>query len=351
MSNYKLNKNTVFVIGAGASKEANLPTGYELKNIISDLLDIRFDWDKQTSGDHLIKQALHQHLQEKFVSLDINPYLDQAHFIKNALPLAISIDNFLDAHKNNEKIELCGKLAIVRSILAAEKKSLLYYEKNRVDSTISYKGLEKTWYIPFFQLLTENCRKDDIKERLKAITLIIFNYDRCVEHYIYHALQSYYRMTESESAEIVDGMNIYHPYGVVGTLPWMSRENGIDFGADPNPPALLHLSKQIKTFTEGTDPSSSEIIEIKSHMNKAARVAFIGFAFHKLNMELIMPQSEGNKNKRKIQGYATTYDISLPDQKVVESQVSQLYGGRLDFEMANLKCGAFFKEYWRSLSF
>lgn len=58
MSNYKSNKNTVFVIGAGASKEANLPTGYELKNIISDLLDMRFDWDKQTSGDNLIKEAI-----------------------------------------------------------------------------------------------------------------------------------------------------------------------------------------------------------------------------------------------------------------------------------------------------
>ncbi len=44
---------TVFVIGAGASKEANLPTGIELKDKISALLDIRFDWHDQKSGDEV----------------------------------------------------------------------------------------------------------------------------------------------------------------------------------------------------------------------------------------------------------------------------------------------------------
>ena len=35
--------NTVFVVGAGDSKEANLPTGNELKNHISSSLDFRLD--------------------------------------------------------------------------------------------------------------------------------------------------------------------------------------------------------------------------------------------------------------------------------------------------------------------
>ena len=33
--------NTVLVIGAGASKEAGLPTGYELKSKISKLYELR----------------------------------------------------------------------------------------------------------------------------------------------------------------------------------------------------------------------------------------------------------------------------------------------------------------------
>jgi hypothetical protein len=34
---------TVYIVGAGASKEVNLPIGYELKSIISKLLNIQFD--------------------------------------------------------------------------------------------------------------------------------------------------------------------------------------------------------------------------------------------------------------------------------------------------------------------
>ena len=90
---------TVFIVGAGASKEARLPTGNELKKAISNLLDIRFDefGTKQISGDRLITQAL-----RAFVKLqdgrngNIDPYLDEAWHIRDALPQAISIDNFID---------------------------------------------------------------------------------------------------------------------------------------------------------------------------------------------------------------------------------------------------------------
>jgi len=34
---------TLFVVGAGASQEAGLPTGTELKSIIAEKLDITFD--------------------------------------------------------------------------------------------------------------------------------------------------------------------------------------------------------------------------------------------------------------------------------------------------------------------
>ena len=55
-----MSKNTVFVIGAGASKEANLPTGYELKSRIADLLDMRFEsfGSSLKSGDYKIVESL-----------------------------------------------------------------------------------------------------------------------------------------------------------------------------------------------------------------------------------------------------------------------------------------------------
>jgi len=55
-----MTKKTVYVVGAGASYEANLPTGNELKDRIAKLLDIRFEFDSQKSGDYEIQQALRQ---------------------------------------------------------------------------------------------------------------------------------------------------------------------------------------------------------------------------------------------------------------------------------------------------
>lgn len=55
-----MENKTVFVIGAGASQEANLPTGQELKEKIVHLLDIQFSGvGKQKSGDKIITEALY----------------------------------------------------------------------------------------------------------------------------------------------------------------------------------------------------------------------------------------------------------------------------------------------------
>ncbi|MDQ1353012.1 MAG: hypothetical protein QG657_3318, partial [Acidobacteriota bacterium] len=286
--------NTVYVIGAGASKEANLPTGYELKEKIIKALDIRFTpfpFREQNSGDYIITEALRIFVKRTAApnspNSGIGQYIsDAAWHIRNALPQAISIDHYIDTRRDDDKIALCGKLAIVRSILDAEKNSHLHFESSNKDSNIPFLKLEKTWNTPFFQLLTENCTKNDLQERFKYFTLIIFNYDRCIEHFIYYALQDYYRISEREAAELVKAINIYHPYGNVGTLPWQKRHLGsnknmvMEFGKEPNPVQLSELSKNIKTFTEGTNPQSSEISEIRRHMSIANRVVFLGFAFH-----------------------------------------------------------------------
>ncbi len=345
--------HTVFVIGAGASKEVNLHTGLEFKKKIAQLLDIRYGHfgDKQEHGDYLIASALFEHVRQPDGRRgDINPYLHGAWQIRDALPLAISIDHVINAHRDNDKIALCGKLAIVRSILGDEKNSLLYFEP-LARSKMQSSRLEKTWYTPFFQLLTENCGPGNIKKRFESITLIIFNYDRCVEHFIYNALQNYYGLSGPEAGELLKDINIFHPYGVVGTLPWMSQDDAIEFGAELHPKQLLELSHKIKTFSEGTDPKSSEILQIRQHMSVADKVVFLGFAFHELNMPLITPERVDGSGKSQIKCFATTYGISSSDEEVVEKQITDLYHRAIRVQMANLTCADFFVEYWRSLTF
>jgi hypothetical protein len=343
---------TVFVIGAGASKEANLPTGHELKEKISNLLNIRFDFSKQISGDYHIVNALKVITKKPDSSGDdVNAYLKEARLIRDALPLAISIDNFIDSHRGNKKIAICGKLSIIRAILESERSSLLYFDKNNRNTGLNFSALDNTWYLPLFQLMTENCQIDDLQKRLTSITFIVFNYDRCIEHFLFQALQKYYRISEAEASELINQIDIYHPYGSVGSLPWSKTGPKREFGEEPYAEDIIELVEKIKTFTEGTDPSSSDIKSIKAAMSNASRLIFIGFAFHKLNMQLITPDDFNPEKNEAPRCFATTYNISENDKAVINNQISDLYKTNVNAQMANLLCGEFFNEFWRSLAF
>ncbi|MCD4813844.1 hypothetical protein K8S19_09170 [bacterium] len=134
---------TVFIIGAGASAEVGLPVGNLLKLQIAGLLNIEYD-HVQTKGDRKIGEAL----ENKFASVQgaLQKHVEAARCIRNALPSAPSIDNFIDSHRGNESIELCAKLAIIRSILTAEKNSMLFVDSSK---PMDFRKLEKNGLATF----------------------------------------------------------------------------------------------------------------------------------------------------------------------------------------------------------
>jgi hypothetical protein len=347
-------KKTAIILGAGASKEAGLPVGYVLKEKIASILDISFGsfGDRQESGDTLVYEALCELVRrDDLVSRDVNPHLYMAWRIRDAMPQAISIDNYLDAHQGNVKLERCGKLAIARAILNAERESLLYIDRSNSYNTIDQKNLVNTWYNSFFQLLTENCRVDDLEKRLSSIKLIIFNYDRCLEHFLYHSLQTYYGINETDAAKLVKGIEIYHPYGTVGSLPWYGGEVIADFGIEPNSRQLVDLVSQIRTFTEGMDPDSSDIIAIQESISQSNILLFLGFAYHRLNLDLIRPNTP-HHDPMEVSYFGTAIGISKSDCGAISDELSAL--GGVEKSAISIRndstCSKLFTEYWRALS-
>ena len=345
-------KKTVIVVGAGASKEADLPSGAELKSSIARDLDIRFAPHhplEMISGDSIIAASL------KTLSRDINPHLHACWKIRDALPQAMSIDDFIDSHRGSDKIELCGKLAIVRSILQAEKSSKLSLSRPNEykDEKLNFVPLEGTWFNLFWQRISENCQAKDLEKRLSSITLIVFNYDRCIEYFIYHSIQNYYGLSADNAAALVNGMAIFHPYGMVGSLPWSDGTAYMEFGGEPNSEKLVGLAEQIKTFTEGTDPEASDIIEIRKRVAEASTLVFLGFAYHRQNLKLLAQPSERRDNERSaINTYGTTVDISSADLEVISSKLLELYNASLlPNENRNLTCQELFNTYRQTLSF
>ena len=268
------------------------------------------------------------------------------------MPQAISIDNFIDSHAGEAMIATCGKLAIAKAILSAEANSSLTVDRRNVYKKLDFEKNAKTWFNGFFQLLTENCRVDDLPARLRSIGVITFNYDRCLEHFLFHSLQNYYGIPPEKAAELLTHLEVHHPYGMVGRLPWMGGQKGVDFAADIHANELVSIAEQLRTFTEGTDPTVSNIEAIRMTVKQARRLVFLGFAFHRLNMELLFEASETSGERSTKAVFGTALGISPSDCRVITDELSNLTG--LDIGPIRLRhqlaCSGLVQEYWRSLS-
>lgn len=356
-------KSLVLIVGAGASHEVNLPLGSKLKDQISTLLN--FDYQlglRLNSGDQLIEEAFKELASGARENPgDIGPYIRASWRIRDAMPQAISIDNFIDAHRSDSLIATCSKLAIARSILQAESKSLLFIDQNSNQGKLRFKAVEDTWFNRFFQTLTENCQHDNLDERFSKTAIICFNYDRCIEHYLNQSLQNYYGMNGQYAASALDTLEIFHPYGIVGELPRNGVHDSIHFGKTPTPKQLISLSQQIRTFTEGSDEKTTDVTRMRAILSAADRIAFLGFAFHRLNVELLFPQNvellfpqqEHSALTRIRRVFATGVGISDPDSRVITEELVTLGGlNRSLIHIArNVACAGLFEEFRRSLSF
>lgn len=346
-----MSQKTVFIIGAGASKEVNLPIGSELKKSIANVLTFTTNnsYGGPGSGDEIIADAF------RIKSAEYQSFFKASAEICRAMPQAISIDNFLDARSGNESIVFCGKLAIVRTILQAEAKSSLSI--NPGSNKINFHEVEDTWFNSFFQQLTENCKPKDLEKRMNSIALIIFNYDRCIEHYLYHALKNYYSISTQEAIQLLQQIEIYHPYGSVGSLPWQDTSCFIEYGANPSADQLIEKAQKIKTFTEGNDESSSQIKSIRSHMETSHRFIFLGFAFHPLNMELLLPSPLTSNSSAKRHIYATCHGISVENEIYIKQELKNKLRidasntSLLNICMSNCSCNELLKDNKYSLSF
>lgn len=155
-------QKTVFIIGAGSSTEANLPMGPVVKKYIADALNF------PGGVDDVIAYAFGYLCSSHHGGFTINELHNASRRIRDAMPQAISLDNFLDAHADNKAVELCGKLGIARTILKAEQSSNLFVNR-RQDAKLRFSDIEEKWFNTFFQSLNEGCRERDLQKRLSSI--------------------------------------------------------------------------------------------------------------------------------------------------------------------------------------
>jgi len=339
---------TVFVIGAGANVEIGMPSGEELKTKIANILDFTSRKDGRLNGDKTVYHALEMRASGQhghIVSYVPEKLLDVAINISEAMPVSISIDNFIEAHKGDHEIAFCGKLAIVKAILAAEAKCI-----TPMDDL-----LKNSWYPLFFQKITEGCHVDELPARLNDISFIIFNYDRCFEFFMYTALKRYYNIGHERAMEFVQKLHINHPYGTVGDL-W--KNNGrLTFGISPDFNELIPLTEKIKTFSESVDQSQKSSERIQYLVERADRIIFLGFAYHEQNLDLLFNHygklyvMDGVPLSDKITCYGTGYGISGKDLSYLHEMIIAKHDLIKECDISGITCTQFFKDFWYRLTF
>ena len=199
-------------------------------------------------------------------------------------------------------------------------------------------------------MLHENVNKNAVQSIFDNVSFINFNYDRCLEQYLFYALKEYYTLADQEADSLVKKLKIIRPYGSVGE--WSNTNThkaGVVAFAEERVD-LFAISKKIKTFSEQLE-ESDELKELRGLISNAEIVVFLGFAFHRQNMNLMRLEQKDISTKRV---YATAYGISPPDCAVLKEELQQFFNSKIEpdkIELRNdLTCHGLMSAYWRSLT-
>lgn len=327
-------RNLVFIVGAGASKEFDFPIGADLVKDISSICNITSDdFGRLNSGNGLIRDLmLHK---ESLDGRIWNPsYLArQAQEIRENMGLAPSIDNYLDAHRDNLERVWVGKLAIAEAIRAAERKSNLFVDTSNANNRLSFSSLPDNWLSELFRVLVAEQDMMSFVANLKKCRFVCFNYDRVIEQFFFYAISSYFELSKPKAIEICqDNLNIVHVYGSAGELDFQQHNPGFD--KHSHRLDLAQSAAGIRTFTEGVNDELL-VAEIRDAIETSDLCVFLGFAFHPLNIEAL--RAEVEYSAKRVVG--TSYGLSAENLSIALNEMRhRFFPVGTEFEFQPIKC-------------
>lgn len=319
-----LSRRTVFVVGAGASAELDLPIGEGLKSWIADALALDPNSRDGIFKDKHVETAVRSYVMEEEPSQRERTYKafeEAATVITKALPFALSIDQYLDSQRANPTIVRLGKIGIASSILKAEGNSSIGKVQSRTGRLQDLgkrfpQQAGKTWHLKLVQLLTAGRAKEDLHHVFDSVAFIVFNYDRCLEHYLTLALSRYYGEDTGSIRQALASLKIVHPYGQVGGLTWQGGVT-VPFGGEAEG-HLRSVADDILTFTESAN--SGVTSEVKGLIEGAETLVFMGFGYLPQNVELLTGRQRSNAKRV----FYTTKGVSKNDSDFVDDDLERI---------------------------
>jgi len=262
-----INVETVLVMGAGASKAFNFPTGRELVMQICKVL--------KEPGCSEESEIFHK-VTGRFQPGMVDNFAD---FLRKADPP--SVDTWLE---HNPHFIGVGKVAIAIVLLRYEHDSNLRPENN--------------WY----RLLLQKLNSPFEEFQNNRLSIVTFNYDRSLEKYLFEAFKYTHAMQgEERCREKLNQLQILHVYGSLGRLEWQPNvaehllplvRYGVAFDQEDT---VLSAADSIEIVPETSSElrEGSNVVrksipymfnEARKLIARADALYFLGFGYHETNM-------------------------------------------------------------------
>jgi hypothetical protein len=336
-------KPTVFVVGAGASAECKLPTGAQLSDLIKAGVRFRFDphGSGQMEGDTVLLRALRLRFGKDQAT--INRYTTSSNELAATMSTFPSVDEALHWWRSTPEIVDLGKAAIAHYVLQAERNSVLKY--SRENGRVNVDAANDTWLAPFLSIAVSALSRDESNAIFQNVTLINFNYDRTVEHYLVLALQQRTGLSKEMAERSVAQLDIIRPYGSLGKLDWQGGQG--PFGGSEHDNDLFKIAANIQTFTEqAAEPDVAKSID--DALSKAVVVIFLGFGFHQQNLSLFKT-SRGPRDRMAMVA-ATSLGIDELNYPSIKNQLRKVLRFNGDPELVDCQSHIFLRKLRPSIS-
>ena len=231
---------TVLILGAGASIDYGFPLGRGLRDLVCSIKDDAKAAVIQSAGYTL-------DLLFEFVGA-----LRHSGFT--------SVDWFLE--ERPEYIDI-GKAAIATSLIPFENPDKLFPPS----------APQKHWYELLLNVLDQPIGNFDSNN----LSVVTFNYDRSLEHYLFTTLRERYR-SDDRAVEAMNRFPIVHVHGSLGELLPLAS-HGREYKPELNPETIQIAASDIIIVGEASG-ETAEFEKARSLLREARRIIFLGFGYH-----------------------------------------------------------------------
>jgi hypothetical protein len=257
-------KETVFILGAGASVPYGYPTGKEL------LKQLRDVGEKKYSPNHTILIKDTDHFRG---------------FYQSNFESSVSIDSFL---RDNPKLfEPCIRL-ICTHLLTLEQENIFTASRDNGRDWLQF-------------VVEEVCRENKPETILdNKVKFITFNYDKSLEKYLYQSLKDKEIFSQYAEDFIKSENRIIHVYGDLYKFDFEKSKDSdfsqdvTEYGKSGSITDAFYAYDQIYDKTSlpnikliGGEKQSDNAEKAKKVLAAAKRVIVIGYGFDSINNEMI----------------------------------------------------------------